>query len=563
MSTLQIHLMMAAMGVLVCLAFVGFVSYRHHPSFKRTLLGLFAGGLVAVSPFIASLFGTTSDAGILPKSLILAVTGVLGCILYYLLSRWPVKHHAVNQNLNSDPSRHPVRLSADDPSLSSERNQESIEHSAEEVPTLLRDDTDHSDFPTLEIEEDSSDHPIYDVSEQDMFEDLQSMSTNTDVIDDEDNVFVENMISEVDGSESTNKDSLASDEYVNDGNVNAVSEKHTTNHAAQEIEDNDPLIPIAANDDAIAGSSSYDDPDDLDIDNSVIFDLTGQHEIPSDLAISDVDKASVDQNNASREADTFELTAQDETTTTFDDATDYDQTDDSSPSMEESVSNESQGELSFIANQQAQEEIDETSIIEKDSTDNSAALARSAELDKELELKISDLENSLSSLDAVESEFKIASDNMSAFQLQVTEQYDQQQVKINDLKSQNEEQHDHQLVKISDLKSQNEEQIEQQLMKLEELKTHNVEQKEKQDVLVEEFKTRINEQMAQQREELNRVRGLLESTAALTRNIAGEHKSLRNVAEQETALRLKSEASAKNALSIARKAVERLSKAKG
>jgi len=310
-------------------------------------------------------------------------------------------------------------------------------------------------------------------------------------------------------------------------------------------------------------SSSYDDPDDLDIDNSVIFDLTGQHEIPSDIGISDVDKASVDEDSTIREADTFELTAQDKTTSTFDDATDYGQADDSSPSMEESVNNESQGELSFIGNQQAQEETDETSIIEKDSTDNSAALARSAELDKELELKISDLENSLSSLDAVESEFKIASDNMSAFQLQVTEQYDQQQIKINDLKSQNEEQHDQQLVKISDLKSQNEEQIEQQLIKLEEFKAHNVEQKEKQDVLVEEFKTRINEQMAQQREELNRVRGLLESTAALTRNIAGEHKSLRNVAEQETALRLKSEASAKNALSIARKAVERLSKAKG
>ena len=82
MTTIQIHMTMAALGVAVCLAFLALVRYRHYPAFKRTLLGFVIGALVALSPFIASLGGYVTE-GLLPKSLVLSFAIVLSGLLFY------------------------------------------------------------------------------------------------------------------------------------------------------------------------------------------------------------------------------------------------------------------------------------------------------------------------------------------------------------------------------------------------------------------------------------------------------------------------------------------------
>jgi|GEM_PF-6019972 len=238
MTTIQIHMTMAALGVAVCLAFLALVSYRHYPAFRRTLLGFVIGALVALSPFIASLGGYVTEE-LLPKSLVLSFAIVLSGLLFYTLSRWPVKEHLASEKSTYDPSRKPVVLTAEDQSEEDRTKKDKKEEVNEDVPTLLLPDTTVDGFPTLELNQETENDPIYDVSDDDIFDVPETMKMlqegeNTEDMFDIDEAFAKKV------------DTNATDFAVDDVNSNS---------------------------------------DDIAIDNSMIFELTGQHEIPSDVGV--------------------------------------------------------------------------------------------------------------------------------------------------------------------------------------------------------------------------------------------------------------------------------------
>jgi len=89
-----------------------------------------------------------------------------------------------------------------------------------------------------------------------------------------------------------------------------------------------------------------------------------------------------------------------------------------------------------------------------------------------------------------------------------------------------------------------------------------LEQNERQQQVIKALKEKSAAQLKLQQEETSRLRELLQNSADLTREVAGKQQEMRIAVEHEKALRLKSEASAKQALGIARTAIARLSKAK-
>ena len=238
MTTIQIHMTMAALGVAVCLAFLALVSYRHYPAFRRTLLGFVIGALVALSPFIASLGGYVTEE-LLPKSLVLSFAIVLSGLLFYTLSRWPVKEHLASEKSTYDPSRKPVVLTAEDQSEEDRTKKDKKEEVNEDVPTLLLPDTTVDGFPTLELNQETENDPIYDVSDDDIFDVPETMK----MLQEEENT--EDMF-DIDEAFAKKVDTNATDFAVDDVNSNS---------------------------------------DDIAIDNSMIFELTGQHEIPSDVGV--------------------------------------------------------------------------------------------------------------------------------------------------------------------------------------------------------------------------------------------------------------------------------------
>lgn len=506
MTTLQIHLMMAAIGVAVCLTFVGLVSYRHYATFKRTLLGIFAGGLVAMSPFLVSLSGVESEV-LLHKSLLLSFAGILTGLLFYILCRWPVKDHSNATIATYDPGRVPVVLAAEDPN--------------KDVPALLRPDATVEGFTTLKLEEETDADPIYDVSENDIENGIFDTPDTLDTLDEdvEDSFDInEAFTSEVDanaGDLAANDDDVAID---NSAIFELTGQHDIPSDVGVPVPDADSPEPDAAEPDAVSSdipaveddvkTSDYDD--DVDIDNSMIFELTGQHEIPDDIGVP---------------------------TPAFDEL-------ETTPSRDEKVrgpgTHETQTELLFDTTDLTESLADDAAAF--DDAPTSGAIARSLELDTTLQGKLDELDETLSSLDATLDADATASSNDNSTDVSDTDSI------VPAVEAQSFD------AAESDVHTATE--------KLITLQRQILEQNQQQQQLIAELKARSAEQLTRQREESSRIRELLKSTTQLTREVTSQQQTLLDVIAQEKASRLKSEASAKNALVIARTAISRLSNAK-
>jgi len=451
MTTIQIHMTMAALGVAVCLAFLALVSYRHYPAFRRTLLGFVIGALVALSPFIASLGGYVTEE-LLPKSLVLSFAIVLSGLLFYTLSRWPVKEHLASEKSTYDPSRKPVVLTAEDQSEEDRTKKDKKEEVNEDVPTLLLPDTTVDGFPTLELNQETENDPIYDVSDDDIFDVPETMK----MLQEEENT--EDMF-DIDEAFAKKVDTNATDFAVDDVNSNS---------------------------------------DDIAIDNSMIFELTGQHEIPSDVGVP------LPEPKKEKEPEAAPVESVTENEVSTDDLT------------EKLVT-------------------DETAVF--DDAPSRSAVARSVELDTVLQGKLDELDATLSTLDTPliapsDADSDDATDKDSLIPAVDADSF---------------------ATAESDVTTATE-----SLMALQ----HKVlEQNKQQQQLITELKERSSEQLEKQREENIRIRELIENTSKLTREMVDQQQTLRDAVAREKAARLKSEASAKKSLEIAQSAITRLSKA--
>ena len=469
MTTIQIHMTMAALGVAVCLAFLALVRYRHYPAFKRTLLGFVIGALVALSPFIASLGGYVTE-GLLPKSLLLSFAIVLSGLLFYTLSRWPVKEHLASGNSTYDPSRKPVVLTAEDQSEIDKSMKDKKEEVKEDVPTLLLPDTTVEGFPTLELNQETENDPIYDVSDDDIFDAPETMKMlreeeNTEDMFDIDEAFAEKV------------DTNATDFAVDDVNSNS---------------------------------------DDIAIDNSKIFELTGQHEIPSDVGVPLPEPKK--EKEKEPEAAPVESATENKKT------------------IAEAGTNETQTEIG-VSTDDLTEKLgnDETAVFDDAPSRN--AVARSVELDTVLQGKLDELDATLSTLDTP---------------LIAPSDADSDDATGNDS-----------LIPAVDADSfaTAESDVTAATESLMALQRKVLEQNKQQQQLITELKERSSEQLEKQREENIRIRELIENTSKLTREMVDQQQTLRDAVAREKAARLKSEASAKKSLEIAQSAITRLSKA--
>lgn len=469
MTTLQIHLTMAALGVAVCLAFAGLVSYRHYPAFKRTLLGIITGGLVALSPFMVSLGGYVSE-GLMPKSLLLSFAAVLGGILIYTLSRWPLKEHATAGKSTYDPSRAPVVLTADN---TDDINavEELIESSNKDIENdeaaHLLPDTTVEDFPTLALDKEPENGPIYDVSDDDIFEVPEPEKTPSEKGNSVEDIF------DIDEPFRDNLGAKASDVATFDDNTQA---------------------------------------DDVEIDNSTIFELTGQHDIPGDSRVPVAESAPAES-----------IPSNDKT-------------------IAGSGTNEIQTEIAFNTDDLTdkldltEELADDAAVV--DDAPARAAMARSVELDSVLQGKLDELDATLSTLSAASMETSDESSNEATDADSLISAVDAESFDAAE----------------SDVQTATE--------SLMALQRKVLEQNEQQRQLISDLQARSSEQHKQHQAENSRIRGLIKNTSRLTREMVDQQQTLRDAVEQEKAARLKSEASAKKALEIAQTAISRLSKAK-
>ena len=481
MTTLQIHMTMAALGVVVCLAFLALVSYRHYPAFKRTLLGFIVGGLVALSPFIASLGGYVTD-GLLPKSMVLSFATVLSGLLFYTLSRWPIKEHLANGKSTYDPSRKPVVLTADDQSAVDNPMKDKQEEVKEDVPTLLLPDTTVDGFPTLELEQETENDPIYDVSDDDIFDAPESMKT----------------LSEEDKREDT-------------FDINEAFAKNTDTAATNEID-------TTTND--FAFNDNDGNSDDIDIDNSMIFELTGQHEIPSDVGVPLPESKQREQREQQTEAAPVVPATENE------------------KSFAGPGTNEIQNEIGFETDDLT-DKLDKEETPVFDDAPSRNAIARSVELDSVLQGKLDELDATLTSLDTP----TVATSDIDS---------DDTSDKVNSLIP----------AVDADSFAAAESDVNTATENLMALQRKVLEQNNQQQQLITELKQRSAEQLESQRKENIRMRELIENTSKLTREMVDQQQTLRDAVAQEKAARLKSEASAKKSLEIAQSAIARLSKAK-
>ena len=466
MTTLQIHMTMAALGVAVCLAFLALVSYRHYPAFKRTLLGFVIGGLVALSPFIASLGGYVTD-GLLPKSMVLSFAAVLSGLLIYTLSRWPVKEHQAAGNSNYNPTRTPVVLKADANNAIGDAQEGEQMKIKEDTPSLLLPDTTVEGFPTLELNQETENDPIYDVSDEDIFEAPETTKMPSE----------ENKV----------EDTFDIDEAF-----------------AKNVDAN-------TNDFAVSENNS--DGDDIAIDNSTIFELTGQHEIPSDVGVPLPETA--------QKSETAPVESENEIEKTI-----------AGPATDET-----QPEIGFDTDDLSSKLANnETDVF--DDTFSVNAVARSVELDAALQGKLDELDATLSTLDTPST----APSN----------------VESDDTTQANP------LMPAVDAESlaEAESSVNTATESLMALQRQVVEQNKQQQQLITELQERSAEQLEKQRGENIRIRELIENTSKLTREMVDQQQSLRDAVAQEKASRLKSEASAKQSLEVAQSAIARLSKSK-